>query len=210
VDLRSLSDLTAIVASYLYFSANAGDAELPWLANLIVDSSAEDLSAAAATGMDAVLAGDKAAAAFSLARLHYLADRNLDALRALGKVGNAGTLTHFPAQIRALEQAHAARFNAYELSAYHRKADPAGGSHIVRRKRIGTIPLDDLAQSQREGFPSGAWDKMVTVALYWCDGKRSVDEVARLTEMEIGRPLSFPFGAYFQFLERHGYVEFVR
>lgn len=210
VDLRSLGDLAAMVATYLYYTATAGEPELPWLASLIVDGTAEDLSSVSAAGMDALLSGDKAAAAFALARLHYLADRNMDAIQALGKIGNGGGIDSFGKHVRAQEMAHAARFQVQGLTPYTRKPDPADGALIVRRKRIGTIPLDDLPQEQREGFPSGAWDKMVTVALYWCDGKRSLDEVARLTEMEMGRPLSFAFGAYFRFLERHGYVEFAR
>ncbi|MGH9721985.1 MAG: M28 family peptidase, partial [Bryobacteraceae bacterium] len=43
----------------------------------------------------------------------------------------------------------------------------ATGGMIVRRKRFGTIPLDDLAQDQREGYPSGAWTLAPSIALYW-------------------------------------------
>jgi len=210
VDLRSLGDLTAMVAAYLYVAANAGESEIPWLASLIVDSASEDLSAAGAAGMDALLAGDKAAAAFALARLHYLADRNLDALGSLRKVGEHSAIAAAAGPIRALEKVQAARLAEQGVQPYRRAGDAENGALVVRRKGIGTIPLDELAQENREGFPSGAWDKMVTVALYWCDGKRTIDEVARLTEMEMGRPLSFRFGGYFRFLERQGYVEFVQ
>ena len=209
VDIRSLGDLTAIVATYLYFAAAAGENEIPWLESLVVDNATEDLSGAAANGMDALLGGDRAGASFALARIHYLAGRNLEALNAVRKIAGSIPIRASRAHIRAQESAQAARFREHGVSAYQRKPDRKDGALIVRRKRIGTIPLDDLSQEQREGFPSGAWDKMVTVALYWCDGKRDVDEVARLTEFEMGRPLSFPFGAYFRFLERHGYVEFV-
>jgi hypothetical protein len=44
-------------------------------------------------------------------------------------------------------------------------------------------------------------------ALYWCDGKRNLAEVIRLTELEMG-PQQFDFVGYFKFLEKHGYVEF--
>lgn len=87
---------------------------------------------------------------------------------------------------------------------------PAGrGGMIVRRKRFGTIPLDDLAPDQREGFPSGAWTLPPSIALYWCDGKRALDEVIRLTEAEIG-PTKFDYPGYFQFLARRGYVDIVQ
>ncbi len=80
---------------------------------------------------------------------------------------------------------------------------------VVRRKRFGTIPLDDLSEDQREGYPSGAWDGVVTSALYWCDGHRNLAEVIHLTQMELG-PTDFDFVGYFRFLRKHGYVEFVQ
>lgn len=208
VDLRSLSDLTAIVATYLYFTANASPADVPWLASLIVDAAAEDLSATAAAGLDAFNVKDQRAAAFALARLSYLADRSQDALESLRKIAPHPAIAAAAQHIRAQLHAHTQRFS--NLAPYTPTPNAADGSLIVRRKRIGTLPLDDLPADQRQDFPSGAWDKLVTVALYWCDGKRTVNEVARLTEMEMGRPLPFPFGPYFRFLEQHGYVEFVR
>jgi hypothetical protein len=39
--------------------------------------------------------------------------------------------------------------------------------------------------------------------------KRTLAEVIRLTELEMG-PQTFDFAGYFRFLEKHGYVEFVR
>jgi hypothetical protein len=80
---------------------------------------------------------------------------------------------------------------------------------VVRRKRLGTIPLDELPPDQREGFPSGAWAAVPIRALYWCDGRRNLAEVARLTRLELG-PSDFDFLGYFRFLERRGYVEFVK
>ena len=77
---------------------------------------------------------------------------------------------------------------------------------IVKRKRIGTLPLDDIPLDRREGYPSGAWAAVPTIALYWCDGHRNLAEVIRLTEMELG-PVKFDFAGYFRFLQKHGYVE---
>jgi hypothetical protein len=79
---------------------------------------------------------------------------------------------------------------------------------VVRRKRFGTITLDDLPQDQREGYPAASFWGVPVSALYWCDGKRNLAEVIRLTTLEMG-PQNFDFVGYFKFLERHGYVEFV-
>jgi hypothetical protein len=46
-------------------------------------------------------------------------------------------------------------------------------------------------------------------ALYWCDGKRNLAQVVRLTELEMG-PQQFDFVGNSKFLEMHAYVEFVR
>lgn len=79
------------------------------------------------------------------------------------------------------------------------------GKIVVTRKRFGTLPLDDLPVDRREGFPSGAWSARLITALYWCDGKRSLDEVIRLTRLELG-PDKFDWIGYFRFLAKHGYV----
>jgi hypothetical protein len=80
---------------------------------------------------------------------------------------------------------------------------------VVRRKRMGTITLDDLPREQREGWPAASFWGAPVSALYWCDGKRNLAEVIRLTELEMG-PQNFDFLGYFRFLEKRGYVEFVR
>lgn len=80
---------------------------------------------------------------------------------------------------------------------------------VVRRKRFGTIPLDDLPHIQWEGYPSGAWAAVPTLALYWCDGHRTLADVIELTRMELGAT-EFDFVGYFKFLERRGYVEFAK
>ena len=79
---------------------------------------------------------------------------------------------------------------------------------IVKRKRFGTLPLDDLPHDQWEGQPSGAWAAIPTLALYWCDGKRSLAEVEALTKLELGET-NFDFVRYFRFLQKHKYVDIV-
>jgi len=89
-------------------------------------------------------------------------------------------------------------------------SDPqlAEGAHIiVKRKRFGTIPLDEIHPDEREGYPSGAWDGTVIAALYWCDGERNLGDVIRLTRLELGLGNKFDFVGYFKFLEQRGYVE---
>jgi hypothetical protein len=84
----------------------------------------------------------------------------------------------------------------------------AASKLVVKRKRFGTLPLDDLAHDRWEGYPSGAWAAVPTIALYWCDGRRNLADVIRLTRLELG-PTEFDFVGYFRFLARHGYIEMI-
>src|SRR5919108_5556770 len=83
----------------------------------------------------------------------------------------------------------------------------AAAGIIVKRKRFGTIPLDDLPEGQREGYPAAGFSGTPVTALYWCDGRRTLADVIRLTRLELG-PTDFDFVGYFRFLEKHGYVDF--
>jgi hypothetical protein len=87
--------------------------------------------------------------------------------------------------------------------------DAPGRGIVIKRKRFGTIPLDDMPEDKREGYPSGAWATVPMTALFWCDGKRDLAEVIRLTEQELG-PQKFDFVGYFRFLAKNGYVEILK
>ena len=60
--------------------------------------------------------------------------------------------------------------------------------------------------AQREGQPSAAWNGTLIEALNWCDGKRNLTEVIRLTTLERGN-LRVDLVSWFRFLARHGYVD---
>ncbi len=215
VDERSMRDLVSIVATYLYVNAAATEREIPWLAAITVDRAYTDIQSAASTAIAAIAAGDTAAGAFGLDRVRYFSDRSEEAVLSVLRLASAagqGTarnkLNPELLRIRRFRDEQIARLRDAGAQPAKRAADPQASSIVVRRKRIGTLPLDDLPKNQWGGYPSGAWDKLVTVALYWCDGKRNLAEVAHLTEMEMGHPVKFDFVGYFRFLKQHGYVDF--
>ena len=72
---------------------------------------------------------------------------------------------------------------------------------VVKRKRFGTLPLDDLPHDQWEGYPSGAWAAMPTIALYWCDGQPEPGGSGPFDASGIG-PTEFDFVGYFGFLAK--------
>jgi len=211
VDLRSLHDLTALVASYLYFNATAGESHVQWLAGITLDHTLQEMQSTASAALDGLSSGS-----YALERLQYLADRGAQAaLTALRVVPNdrkeaaARSLQPVLSQIRDFQNLHAARLRSAGAKEAPATPSPEAEKIIVRRTRPGSLPMDDLPQDQWRGYPSGAWDKQVTMALYWCDGKRNLADVIHLTKMETG-PTNFDFIGYFRFLREHGYVEFAK
>ncbi len=215
VDARSLRDLTTIIATYLYLNASAGEREAPWLAQIAFDQSSSRIESAASAAIDAASAGDASAASYGLARVSYFADRGEEAVLSSLRIVPDGREDTRRVIAPLLDDLH--KFRDLELSRLRQAGiqpgapppSPEAERIIVRRKRPGTLPLDDLPQEKWEGYPSGAWDTAATIALYWCDGKRNLAEVIHLTKMELG-PVPLDFVGYFRFLEQHGYVEFAK
>ncbi len=233
VDPRSLRDLTVMLTAYVYCLASAGEAEIPWLAEITASRGYENILRAAEPFLDRAAS---AAGAESLgrelysgrAKIAYTADRDQDAvlstlrlapvdrrekirpsleplLKAIrGFAGEQSDRLQRAVDRRALQIGAAAPVKAMAPPVDPRRAEAS--RIVVVRKRPGTITLDDLPAEQREGFPSGAWDVPLIAALNWCNGRRTLAEVIRLTELEQG-PMNFDFVGYFKFLARHGYVE---
>jgi hypothetical protein len=224
VDRRSLRDLIVITAAYLYAIASAGDPDIEWLAGMTA-ARYETLLREEAT-VDWQKAADLGRALHDAQeRVRYREDRGLAAVRSLLRLTTSQALLDPAArriQASAREALESLQRNAGlaarmmglppPVRAVAPPADPreAEASRIVvKRKRMGSLTLDDLPQDQWEGWPSGAWGKLQQTALFWCDGQRSLAEVMRLTRLENG-PSKFDFIGYFRFLERHGYVEFAK
>jgi hypothetical protein len=233
VDPRSLHDLSAIVASFLYYLASAGDREIPWLAEITVDRSYENTLRAVAPYLDRIASAADAEVLgrelySGLAKANYNAERDRDALVSVLRLAHATTREEIRSALQtsltriqrfADEQCErlreAANRRAVQLSAalpvkaLARPADPRraeAGQIVVKRKRFGPITLDDLPLNEREGFPGFASVPAPLPLLTWCDGKRTLAEVIRLIELEQG-PMDFDFVGYFKFLAKRGSVE---
>jgi hypothetical protein len=217
VDPRSLRDITLIDAAFLYYIANAGAPEALWLARVSESRGYDQILKAAAPFFD-----EAAHTAESLARaedkISYTLDREkqsiTSALRLAPEHERETVRKSITPMLDDLSQ-----FASRQLERVRRaapgvqRATTTSNSEatglIVKRRRFGTIPLDDLPHDRWEGQPSGAWAAIPTIALYWCDGNRSVAEVSRLTQFELG-PTKFDFVSYFRFLAKHDYVELIQ
>ena len=196
VDARSLRDLIAINASFLYYVASAGEPEARWLAEIALDRGYTQVLAARAKGRDQIAYAVDRESQAVLSVLRLVAEDRRPAMKA--------SLQPLVEALHRFGDDQSARGAADSPHLDPQLAEAA--KIVVKRKRIGTVPLDELAPDAREGFPSGAWDTVAIIALYWCDGHRNLADVIRLTRLELG-PVKFDFVGYFRFLERHGYVE---
>jgi hypothetical protein len=190
VDARSLRDLAVVTATYLYTIATAGESEATWLSEIALRRGIRRVEAAAARGAEARA---------------YETDRAAQAIRSVERLvpaeRRAALAPQLDARVRQLGAAASASVSA--------PAAPSDASRlVVVRKRFGTIPLDEISPADRRGYPSGAWAAEPIAALYWCDGRRSLAEVGRLTQLELG-PSRFDFVGYFRFLAERGYVELI-
>jgi len=235
VDSRSLRDLSVLDAAFLYYLANAGRDQARWLAELSENRGADLILRSVDSYLDRIAVADSAQQLGGLLeearqKNDYLVGRGIQAINSVQRLapepdreGLETSLAPLAARLRQFgdQQSHLVQ------SAVQARADALGirsplkpvessdsetalaSTIVVKRVRLGTITLDDLAPDKREGYPSGAWDVPVITALYWCDGQRTLAEVIHLTRMELG-PTKVDFVGYFRFLRKHGYVEFVK
>ena len=233
VDPRSLRDVSAVAAAYLYYLASAGEADVPWLGAITTDRAYENILRASAPGLDRIASANGAdelrrALYDAEERIAYSADRDeaavLSTLRLAAPDHRNSLRASLTPTIESLRNfvraqtgrvAEAAKSRAAQLNvagaiepvAPAKDEQLAGAERIVvKRKGIGTITMDDITTDQWEGFPSAAWDGMLQTALNWCDGKRTLAEVIRRTRLEHGTT-GFDFVGYFRLLARHGYVD---
>lgn len=234
VDPRSLRDVTTVNAAYLYYLANASESEAMWLAELsqtrgyqqILQSAApflehvatasdtQDLGRLLQDAVDHVTysVGRESQAVLSVLRLVPESHQNdaavsvasmIEDLRRFGEEQTGRVRRAIDRRARELGLQPPA-----QPTAVPDPLEEKAARIVVKRKRFGTLPLDDLPIDQREGYPSGAWESIPITALYWCDGHRSLAEVIHLTRMELG-PTDFDFIGYFRFLKKHEYVDFL-
>jgi hypothetical protein len=223
VDARSLRDLTVITAAYLYAIAAAGPDEGLLLAQYAAGRGQEQILSAATGYIEKLGAAEKSQLGpllyQALAAIDYQRDREIQAVESVTRLGTGKErVSKLVESLRALADSEKRRVTEFArsraagsvmpLAPVLNDRDREAARLIVKRKRFGTLPLDEIRPDQREGYPSGAWDTRLITALYWCDGRRTLAEVIRLTGHELG-PVNFDWVGYFRFLAKKGYVELI-
>jgi len=218
VDPDSLRDLSVMNAAYAYFIASAGPDEMHWMAELALSRGYDQINASSENSLTQIAVAQNADALGRLlywetARVDYNLARESKAVKQAADLPQelAGLASFADAQKTRIAGAVRERAEELHLGAIlpsMPSVNPEAEKIIVRRKKMGTITMDDIPADQREGYPASAFWGPTTAALYWSDGKRNLAEVIKLTELETGES-DFDWVGYFKFLQRHGYVEFV-
>lgn len=219
VDPDSLRDLSVMNAAYAYFIASAGPDQMLWMAQLALSRGYDQINAAAENGLDQIAVAKNADTLGHLlywetARVDYNLMRETKAVKQAADLpqGLAGLASFADTQKARIENAVQQRATELHLGTIQPSApkmNPEAERIVVRRKRMGTITMDDIPADQREGYPASSFWGPTTAALYWTDGKRNLAEIIKLTELETGHS-NFDWVGYFKFLEKHGYVDFMQ
>jgi len=86
---------------------------------------------------------------------------------------------------------------------------------IPERTYFGTLFLADIpVEKWREVKSSPHWwsaTNWASASYWWCDGKRNLNEIKKLVEMEAGKQVTnFDLINYYKFLEEYKLVRFVK
>ena len=234
VDSRSLRDIAAVAAAYLYTLAAAGESDALWLADTGLTQGYRNVLKSCESALREI---EKVATGTALThqlhraveRIEYSVGRETQAILSVQRLLPARRRDNLHHSLEAIV-ARLDRFGAQQAQrlglAANRRAKELGLAQliipiappdprmeearqiIVKRKRPGLVILEEVPAGQRRGFSFAGWWGPHVSALYWSDGKRNLAEVIRLTELELG-PSTLDFVAYFRFLKKHGYVGFV-
>jgi len=238
VDKRSLRDLCMVNALYLYYMADAGNTELEEIAGLTFDhgtqvildktremkakavaaSGGASLGRILAEGIESIEyhAGLQQQALSSIERLladEHKADARGKIKRLNDDIGDFGKLcaAQFKGFVEAIAKDHGIKIVKYRPS----KTAVGGEKLYPKATRLGTLTFEGIPTEEWNGvWGSQRWfsERNIQCAAYWwADGTNTVPEIARRVRLGAERSVdNFDFVSYFRFLEKHGYVEFVR
>jgi len=209
----------AVAGTYAYFLASAGLSEAVWLARSGLDAARlRLLSRIQARGAQAP-AGRRLAEA-----IRFYADVEVQGLRALRRFASAFHGPAFDEQtadaVRDLEALAAAeRRKARSLTlgpAPQTSAEPREARRLVPKRNVfGLLCLENLSQQARNeqaadpGLRMSVWGGAQNL-IFWCDGHRTVSEVAELIGHSTGRYDVELTLRRLRFLDRHGYITLLR
>lgn len=240
VDKRSLRDLAVVNALYLYYMADADLDEVPDIARLTYDmgvqsinDKAAEMKRSVARAADGValgrllVEGERAIrfetgirrdALASITRL-VAPDKKKTALVRIDRLSSDLSdicelcVRQFKREVETAAKELSVKIVAYKRtpSAWEREAASLRPKALIP----GTLTLEGVPADQWVGVTSSPrwWStrNWAAATYWWCDGTRSLLEIRDLAELAAGTQMSgFDLVGYYRFLEKYGYVEFVK
>jgi hypothetical protein len=231
IDVESLRLEGVFSATYLYALAHAAEAEAAWLARgtrALWEEKLKGAAREALAGLAAKGTREELSAAWQDAheRLVYLAERGQAAIGSVARLAPGEAAERAIEEERVvLRQAASAELEGLQRTA-KRQAQPQGwtlegpekrrpakeGWELIPRRLVpGLLTLCSIPPEERAEFnrvthgESPMWSGVLTFALFWADGRRTLGEIQRLVELELGQT-EIDLVAYFRFLQRLGYI----
>ncbi|HUT62945.1 MAG TPA: M28 family peptidase [Anaerolineae bacterium] len=239
VDPRSLRELSFINVAYLYYIANAGFEEVPWIAELTYNRGIQVILEKALQAHENLMsAKDQVslgkALSEGLVRIEYYTELQKKALDSIQRLVSldiknetrasmapyARSLDEFRtsmtkqlrdiAEIQAKNSSIRIVIPQKQTGSWEKQA----AAIIPRRKYFGTLFLAEIpVEEWQEVNSSPHWwsaTNWASASYWWCDGKRNLNEIKELVELEAGVPVrNFDLINYYTFLKKYGFVEFV-
>ena len=240
VDPRTLKAICVINACYYYFLANAGFEDIPVIANLTTDhgmniilektaglkkrlidcEDGKSLGRLQAEGVR-IIEYYTGLQKQALERIVKLVDDNEkdDARKLIShytdEIDDYGTLMpdQFKKAVTEKSDTGSIKIVKYtkKKDAWERKAEKI----IPKRTKVGTLTLEGIPYEEwAEVTSSPRWwsaKNWATASYFWSDGKRNLNQIKELLELEAGVPVeNFDLIIFYKFLEKYDLVELVK
>ncbi|MFC1574212.1 M28 family peptidase [Candidatus Latescibacterota bacterium] len=240
VDVRSLYDLCAVTALYLYFMANAGSDDVSYMTDLTFDmgiqvilkkaremknrlAAADDGEALGEILYDGIKAIDyytglRIKALESILRIVPDSDKSTVRKKLSSSIDNTGEYgklagKQFREAVKEKSKSESIKVIPYKK----KKGDWAktAASIVPDRQHYGSLTLDGIPYEEWKDITrSPKWwstRNWAASSFWWCDGKRNLLEIKELVELEAGRTMTnFDLVSYYSLLEKHNLVTFVK
>ncbi|GAG17560.1 unnamed protein product [marine sediment metagenome] len=222
VDPSQLARVGSIGATYAYFLANAGPEEAKWLAEEVLSRHKSQVLTLTRDGVTRASGTDHPPREVEtlVQRVRFLGERTARALESIRRLADVN-VSPWQEETREFAEAELARID--KLIPPPPASPPAddwekqAASIILRRLHPGPIdPKNFINRMSDEEYE--AWWSVYkespeatyaypAMLLYWADGKRNVQEISDLIELEVGKRVTEMLVTCCQLWERLGLVE---
>jgi hypothetical protein len=240
VDPRTLRDLTNFNAAYLYYMAQAGTDDVPFIARTAYEQCIASLLSKTNEMIAQISDHDNGASLGYLLMegqktIDYYAGLQKTALLRIERLADEDDrrdvrkyLEHYCDDIDDIRAREIKRFRD-EVTVYARNSGfrthkvvmdetdwtREAESIVPKRNVIGTLTFDGIPVDEwRVALGAARWwspTSWAAASYWWCDGKRNLLEIQELMALEAGRPVrNFDLVEYYRFLEKFDMVDFVQ